>query len=234
MDKNARQHTNSATQAQFGYYTTSHPKNIYNGDHHASNPPSQSPRFGLIRGYHRQMYKPARLQSGTCCGCNDPHSNTGPAVMCECCNCGVVCGCVLLGVGLIAILTGFMLPQKGWTWRRLSHKEIDELNRIKNFIDFLVIFGLTILAVGGLVVSFSLLWPFLRPKRDYNEDPVSALIGSDVYVKAEKKPAANSETGSYLSLGFHREFEAGDVSLQRVQPHAERKGPIDLPAMHGR
>ena len=90
------------------------------------------------------------------------------------------------------------------------------------------------LAIGGLIVSVSLLWPFIRPKRGYGEDPVSAIIRSDFYVKTEKKPMNSSQTDSYLSLGFHREFEAGDVLLQRVQPRAERKGPIDLVVINGR
>ena len=235
VNGNAGRYTNYAippNQAQFdtyGNYASVYPQNVCNGRYYSANAQPSGPRFGLIRGYHRQMYE-AQSQGKTCCGCSDLHPSKGPMI-CDGCNWGIVCGCVLLGIGVFAVLMGFMLPQKVRTGR-IYPDDINNLENISIFVDIFVIFGLSVLSVGGLVVSFSLLWPFIKPRRQYEEDAVF-LLGGDVYVKAEEKTTNNSGTGSFLNVGFHKDFEPGDLSLQRIQPRPERKGPIDLPFRDG-
>ena len=133
---------------------------------------------------------------------------------------------------MFAVLMGFILPQRGRTGRRIYPDDINDLEKISIFVDIFVIFGLSVLSVGGLVVSFSILWPFIRPRRQYEEDAVF-LLGGDIYVKAEEKSTNNSGTGSFLNVEFHKDFESGDISVQRIQPWSERKGPIDLPFRDG-
>ena len=139
---------------------------------------------------------------------------------------------MLLGLGVFAVLMGFILPQRGRTGRRIYPDDINDLEKISIFVDIFVIFGLSVLSVGGLVVSFSIPWPFIRPRRQYEEDAVF-LLGGDIYVKAEEKSTNNLGTGSFLNVEFHKDFESGDISVQRIQPWSERKGPIDLPFRDG-
>ncbi|KAL9980306.1 hypothetical protein ACROYT_G008870 [Oculina patagonica] len=206
----AAYHENSGAPQPYYYYTDS----------------SHGPRLGLIRGYHRHMYEPIP-QQGTCCDCA-PGREKG-AQSSECCNWGVAFGCVLLIIGVIAILMGFMVPQKPPKTRNahLTTEERHELNQINLFIDIFVISGLSVLSVGGLLISVALLLPLLRRRTEHRcEEPIK-YFGSEVYVKSEHLPLSKSGAPS-IDLGFHKDVVPGDVALRKIQPESVKSEPVDL------
>lgn len=208
----AAYHENSGAPAPYYYYTDS----------------NHGPRLGLIRGYHRHMYEPIPLQ-GPCCDCA-PSREKG-AQSSDCCNWGVAFGCVLLIIGVIAILMGFMVPQKPPRTRNahLTSEERHELNQINLFIDIFVISGLSVLSVGGLLISVALLLPLLRRRTEHRcEEPIK-YFGSEVYVKSEHLPKANAGAPS-IDLGFHKDVVPGDVALRKIQPESVKSEPVDLTA----
>lgn len=189
---------------------------------------SHGPRLGLIRGYHRHMYEPIP-QQGPCCDCAPDRSKGAQSS--ECCNWGVACGCVLLIIGVIAILMGFMVPQKPHKSRHshLSHEERKELDQINLFIDIFVISGLSVLSIGGLLISVALLLPLLRRRTEHRcEEPIK-YFGSEVYVKSGHLPLAKSGAPS-IDLGFHKDVVPGDVALRKIQPESVKSEPVDLTA----
>ena len=207
----AGHYENTGAQAPYYYYPES----------------SNRPRLGLIRGYHRQMYEPIP-QKGSCCECA-PENTRGPSSL-EGCNWGVALGCVLLIIGVIAILMGFLVPQKPSTRHaHLTSEERHEINQINLFIDVFVISGLSVLSVGGLLISVALLMPLFRRKAEHGYDEPIKYFGSEVYVKAEDLPMNKSEKPS-IDLGFHKDVVPADISLRKIQPESEKSEPIDLTA----
>lgn len=193
-----------------------------------------APKLGLIRGYHRQMYKPEGGQLEEPC-CNSLRTGSKRVHPLDGCNWGVACGCILLILGVLAILMGFMMPQKAYgKFSDLKPEERDEMQKVDLFIDVFVVAGLSVLSVGGLVISVALLFPLLRRKsrgwNNYHNEPIN-FFGDEVYIKAEEtsKDLTKPESKQAVNLGFHKDFEPGDVSLRKVQPKGEKAEPIDLP-----
>ncbi|KAJ7388569.1 Transmembrane protein 74 [Desmophyllum pertusum] len=187
---------------------------------------SHGPRLGLIRGYHRQMYEPIP-QQGPCCDCAPARAKG--AQLSDGCNWGVAFGCVLLIIGVIAILMGFMVPQKPSKNRNshLTHEERQELDQINLFIDVFVIAGLSVLSVGGLLISVALLLPLLRRTTEHRCDEPIKYFGSEVYVKSEQLPTTKSGKPS-IDLGFHKDVMPGDVALRKIQPESVKSEPVEL------
>ena len=201
-----------------------YPPYVYND----SSGRNHGPRFGLIRGYHRQMYETIPGPQGPpCCDC--AQGNSKDAYTSDGCNWGVACGCVLLIIGVIAILMGFMVPQKvSERPSHLTNKERDELKRINLFIDIFVISGLSVLCIGGLLISIALLLPLLKRRaRQRCQEPIR-YFGREVYVKAESAPTIDKAGKPSIDLGFHKDVLPGDVALRKVQPQSEKSEPIDL------
>ena len=88
------------------------------------------------------MYEPIP-QQGPCCSCA-PNRSKG-AHSSECCNWEVDCGCVLLIIGVIAILMGFMVPQNP----KANPRWWNDLHQINLFVDIFVIPGLSVSSIGG-------------------------------------------------------------------------------------
>lgn len=187
----------------------------------------QAPRFGLIRGYHRQMYQSVS-QKRICCECTTEDGVPMPSE--RRCNWGVACGCVLLIIGIIAILMGFLVPPKSSirnAHAHLSPEQRQELNQINLFIDMFVISGLSVLSVGGLLISGALLLPLLRRRTEHNYDEPIRYFGNEVYVKTEDLPMNNSGKRS-IDLGFHKDVVPADITLRKIQPESEKSEPVDL------
>ena len=178
------------------------------------------PRLVFTQGYHRHMHEPIP-QQGPCCDCVPDRSKRAHSS--ERCNWGVACSCVLLIIGVIAILMGFMVPQKPQKSRHshVSDEERKELHQINIFIDIFVISGLSVLSIGGLLISVASLLPLL-------EEPIE-YFGSEVYVKSEQLPLAKSRA-PLIDLGFHKDVVPGDVALRKVQPESVKSEPVDLTA----
>lgn len=187
---------------------------------------SHGPRFGLIRGYHKHLYEPTPQQE-PCCDCAP--SRAKRSQLSDGCNWGVAFGCILLIIGVIAILMGFMVPQKPSISRNshLTPEERHELNQINLFIDVFVIAGLSVLSVGGLLISVALLLPLLRRRTEhFHEEPIK-YFGSEVYVKSEHLPTSKSGKPT-INLGFHKDVVPGDVALRKIQPESVKSEPVDL------
>ena len=190
---------------------------------------SHGPRLGLIRGYHRQMYEPIP-QKGPCCAECSPEDSKGTAAPVEGCNWGVAFGCVLLVIGVIAVLMGFLVPQKPTSRHgKLTTVEKNELHQINLFVDIFVISGLSVLSIGGLLIAVALLLPLFRRKTDHRYDEPVRYFGSEVYVKAEDVPMTKSGKPS-IDLGFHKDVVPADIALRKIQPEREKSEPIDLVA----
>jgi len=165
-------------------------------------------------------------QKGSCCECA-PGEAKGYSSS-DGCNWGVAFGCVLLIIGVIAILMGFMVPQKPTTRHaHLSSEERHELKQINLFIDIFVISGLSVLSVGGLLISVALLMPLLRRRAEHRYDEPIRYFGSEVYVKSEDLPMTKAGKPS-IDLGFHKDVVPADISLRKIQPESEKSEPIDL------
>ena len=185
-------------------------------------------RSVFTQGYHRHMHEPIP-QQGPCCDCSPDRSKRAHSS--ERCNWGVACSCVLLIIGVIAILMGFMVPQKPQKSRHshVSDEERKELHQINLFIDIFVISGLSVLSIGGLLISVALLLPLLRRRTEHRcEEPIK-YFGSEVYVKSEQLPLAKSRAPS-IDLGFHKDVVPGDVALRKIQPESVKSEPVDLTA----
>ncbi|XP_022808616.1 uncharacterized protein LOC111345599 [Stylophora pistillata] len=187
---------------------------------------SYGTRFGLIRGYHKHLYDPTP-QHEPCCECAPLRARKSQSL--DGCNWGVAFGCVLLIIGVIAILMGFLVPQKPSIGRNthLTSEERHELSQINLFIDVFVIAGLSVLSVGGLVISVALLMPLLRRRTEHFHDEPIRYFGSEVYVKSEQLPMSKSGMPT-INLGFHKDIVPGDVALRKIQPESVKSEPVDL------
>lgn len=187
---------------------------------------SYGPRFGLIRGYHKYLYDP-RPQQEPCCEC--PPSRARKTQSPDGCNWGVAFGCILLIIGVLAILMGFLVPQKPSIARNthLTSEERHELSQINLFIDVFVITGLAVLSMGGLLISVALLLPLLRRRTEpFHDEPIK-YFGSEVYVKSEQLPMSKSGMPT-INLGFHKDIVPGNVALRKIQPESVKSEPVDL------
>lgn len=137
---------------------------------------------------------------------------------------------MLLIIGIIAILMGFLVPPKSSirnAHAHLSPEQRQELNQINLFIDMFVISGLSVLSVGGLLISGALLLPLLRRRTEHKYDEPKRYFGNEVYVKTEDLPMNNSGKRS-IDLGFHKDVVPADITLQKIQPESEKSEPVDL------
>jgi len=99
----------------------------------------------------------------------------------------------------------------------------------KSFIDIFVISGLSVLFIGGLLISAALLMPLLRRRTVHRcEEPIK-YFGSEVYVKSKHLPLAKSGAPS-VDLGFHKDVVPGDVALRKIQAECVKSEPVDLTA----
>lgn len=101
------------------------------------------------------------------------------------------------------------------------------MSQINLFIDVFVIAVLSVLSVGGLVISVALLMPLLRRRTEHFHDEPIRYFGSEVYVKSEQLPLSKSGMPT-INLGFHKDIVPGDVALRKIQPESVKSEPVDL------
>ena len=160
-------------------------------------------------------------------------------------NWGVVVGCSLLVMGVLAVLVGFLMPQKAYDKLRrtgpLTEAKEHELRKFSLWVDILVIAGLAVLSVGGVVVSIALLLPLTRRKRHHHiyrhqDEPID-FFASEVYVKedtndSKQSPSKDGKKGA-LTLGFLKDFEPGDIVVRNVQPPGNTEPKSNVTSRHG-
>lgn len=188
----------------------------------------QRSRFGLIRGFHQQMYE-QNQNSLQCCDCTSLQVTKHGSKDAKC-NWGVISGLLLIILGVFALIMGFTLPQKTYTYserQRLPPQEKEDVENIDFYIETFILSGLTVLSLGGIVVSVGILYPVCsrRGTSDESEDSAfSKYYGSEVYVK-EEKVALSGKAGDQKTLvnfGFHKDVVPTDVTLRKVQPEREQ------------
>ena len=183
-------------------------------------------RFGLIRGYHQQMYEPAPqpVQCCDCSGMQSTHDKQDPK-----CNWGIISGILLLILGVLALTMGFTLPQKTPSLeerKRLTEQELRDIERVELYVEVFIITGLTVLSLGGVVISAGILYPLCRNGRNsYDESYFNKYYASEVYVKRDDSVPPSSK--QIVNFGFHKDVVPTDVTLRRIQPEREPKQNID-------
>lgn len=183
-------------------------------------------RFGLIRGYHQQMYEPAPqpVQCCDCSGMQSRHDKKDPK-----CNWGIIIGILLLILGILALTMGFTLPQKTPTIeerRRLTEQELTDIERVEFYVEVFIITGLAVLSLGGIVISAGILYPLCRNGRErYDESYLNKYYASEVYVKRDDSVPPSSK--QIVNFGFHKDVVPTDITLRKIQPEREPKQYID-------
>ncbi|EDO35198.1 predicted protein [Nematostella vectensis] len=199
-------------------YPAHGPGQLSQGNHGSEETPGNS-RFGLIRGYHRQMYDQPQHSSQHCCDCTSqpkPASSSSP-------NWAIICGILLLILGVLSLLMGFLLPPSPETLPQPR----SEQPWLASFVDIFIISGLSVLCVGGLTVSCGLLLPLLRRTREPHEESFK-FHGSEIYVKQEEPFTKSGNPIGAVNFGFHRDVIPSDISLRKVQPELGNGQPVDL------
>ncbi|XP_031563283.1 uncharacterized protein LOC116298852 [Actinia tenebrosa] len=190
----------------------------------------QGSRFGLIRGFHQQMYE-QNQNSLQCCDCASFQVTKHGSKDAKC-NWGVIFGLLLIILGVFALIMGFTLPQKSYTYserQRLTPQEKEDIDNINFYIEIFILSGLTVLSLGGIVVSLGILYPACRRRGtpdEYNDSAFS--YGSEVYVKEEKVGLSGMEGDqkTLVNFGFHKNVVPTDVTLRKVQPETEQTIPF--------
>lgn len=192
----------------------------------------QGSRFGLIRGFHQQMYKHDQTSS-QCCDCTGLQGKQSGSQDAKC-NLGVITGLLLMILGVFALIMGFTLPQKTYTdseRQRLTSQEREDVDNIDFYIAIFILSGLSVLSLGGIVLSVGILYPVCRRRAspDQSEDAAfSQYYGSEVYVKEEQValPGKAGDQKTLVNFGFHKDVVPTDVTLRKVQPEREKPHPV--------
>lgn len=168
------------------------------------------------------MYEPTPqpLQCCDCSGMQSKHGTTDSK-----CNWGIICGGLLLILGVLALVMGFTLPQKTPTFeerRTMTVKELQDIERIEYYVEVFIIAGLAVLSLGGIIISAGILYPLCRKGRD-NYEEYNKYYGSEVYVKKEDLTPFNKEV---VNFGFHKDVVPTDMTLRKIQPETRHPMPM--------
>lgn len=172
--------------------------------------------FGLIRGYHKEMYNENKQKQSTLCGSWE--SDTSRRIrernrVLSWQVAGVIFGGVFVFLGIIFILVSFMVSwydARDYFWQSLE--VLSAYNRI------LAIAGLTVLSLGSALVSLCLLVPVCM-ERVHGQDVAGTWCTlGDFYVKSPER-AYNVVPNQFLYFDaavFRKKF--GKTKVKRVQP----------------
>ena len=171
--------------------------------------------FGLIRGYHREMYseQSGSEQSLLCCQPLDRDTvnrikrrNRVLSYQVT----GILCGAVFVFFGIFFLVVTFIFSSdetKDYFWRSLDIPTM--------YIHIIAIIGLTILTLGSALISVCLLVPAVVGRFHGQDLPTFWCTTGDMYIKKAEKMAPNQFL--YFDAMHYGNF-VGDPDVKKVQP----------------
>lgn len=178
--------------------------------------------FGLIRGYHNEMYEGSKQSKYRClcCSCSEQNMSDrlvrrNRALACQIV--GVIFGVAFVFIGLTSIIVSFIVSSDGarkYLW--------DSFQISSAYIHVLALVGLTVLTMGSALVSLCLLVPVCIG-RDHTQDVAGPwCTAGDVYVKnSEKSYNLSADQFLYFDDALYREL-FGKALVKKVQPEIEQ------------
>jgi hypothetical protein len=177
--------------------------------------------FGLIRGYHREMYaeqEPGSQQSFLCCQTLDRETvnrmkrrNRVLSYQVT----GILCGAVFVLCGLFSLIVTFIFSSdetRDYFWRSLDVPSV--------YIHITAIVGLTILTLGSALISFCLLVPTVVGRFHGQDGKTFWCTTGDMYTKHAEKMAPNQFL--YFDAAHYGNF-VGDPNVKKVQPELKNE-----------
>lgn len=180
--------------------------------------------FGLIRGYHNEMYDGNKQKNPLCLCCSWPEKETSRriarknrALMWQIF--GVILGMAMSFIGLISLIVSFLVSSDG------SRKYIWDSFKISTAqIHILAIVGLSVLTMGSALVSLCLLVPTCSGRRIYMQDTRGTswcTCQGDLYIKhAEKTYNLSANQFLYFDAAVFRGI-FGKSMVKTIQPEIE-------------
>ena len=171
--------------------------------------------FGLIRGYHREMYEEqaSSQQWFLCCQSLDRDTvsrikrrNRVLSYQVT----GILCGAVFVFFGISSLILTFIFSSdetKEYFWRSLDIPTV--------YIHIIAIVGLTILTLGSALISLCLLVPTVVGRIHGQDAPRFWCTTGDLYIKHAEKMAPNQFL--YFDAALYGNF-VGDHNVKKVQP----------------
>lgn len=174
--------------------------------------------FGLIRGYHREMYDENKQQKWYLCCSYDretakriTHRNSVLTWQII----GVVFGTVFVFFGLTSLLASVIISSDDTREYFLSSHEAPSATSLH----ILAIVGLTILTIGSALVSFCLLVPVCIGQMHLNDFAGFWCTAGDLYVKNADEKSYNVAPNQFLYFDAeHYRKIFGITQVKKIQP----------------
>lgn len=171
--------------------------------------------FGLIRGYHREMYEEQQPSSRQWLCCQSLDQDTVRRIkrrnrVLSYQVSGILCGAVFVFFGITSLILTFIVSSdetKEYLWRSLDIPSL--------YIHIIAIVGLTILTLGSALVSFCLLVPTCLGRIHGQDVPRFWCTTGDLYVKHAEKMAPSQFL--YFDAALYGNF-VGNPNVKKVQP----------------
>ena len=170
--------------------------------------------FGLIRGYHRELYEEPQSQRRFLC-CQSLDRETVDRIkrrnrVLSYQITGILFGAVFVFFGIIALIVTFVVSSdesKDYFWHSL---EIPSM-----YVHIIAIIGLTVLSLGSAMISFCLLVPIFVGHIQRQDSPRFWCTTGDMYYKQAEKMAPNQFL--YFDAAPYGKF-VGNTDVRKIQP----------------
>lgn len=177
--------------------------------------------FGLIRGYHNEMYEESKQSKYHCLCCSWSEQDIAERLVrrnriLACQIVGVICGVAFVFIGLTSLIVSFIVSSDGarkYLW--------DSFQISSAYIHVLAIVGLIVLTIGSAMVSLCLLVPLCIEQVHTQDVAGSWCTAGDVYVKnAEKNYNFSANQFLYFDAALYRKL-FGKAVVKKIQPEIE-------------
>ena len=175
--------------------------------------------FGLIRGYHREMYEePSRREWFLCCQSVDRDTADrirrkkrvfSYQLM------GVLFGAIFVFFGITSLIVTIIFSDdeaREYLWHTLDVPS--------KYIHVIAIVGLTVLALGSALISLCLLVPECIGRPHRHDAPRFWCTTGDLYIKHAEEVAPNQFL--YFDATLYGDF-VGHPDLKKVQPELKNE-----------
>lgn len=170
--------------------------------------------FGLIRGYHREMYDENTRENWFLC-CQPLDRETVNRMkrrnrVLSCQVLGILFGAFFVFVGISSLVVSFLVSSdetKEYFWHSLDVPTM--------YIHIIAIVGLTVLTLGSALISFCLLVPVCIRRIHGRNIPGFWCTTGDLYVKNVEQMSPNQFL--YFDAALCRNF-VGKAKVKKIQP----------------